>query len=324
MKKILLSLLSIGAVAGVAVLATGAFFSDTETSTGNLLQAGAIDLLVDNSCYYNGDACTEVFRGDNPPVSLGSYWGGVVEEGNQCSCTWESTNLSEEHLFFDLVDIKPGDWEEDTISLTVKSNEAWLCADVHLTSDDDVDCTEPESETGLADPECSLPTPAPGAGELADRVNFLWWADDGDNVLENCLDREGQPIPDCVPERTLPAGPLGALNVSQTANVVLADSGFNIWGLQGPIPQGGDTWYIGKGWCFGKLTETPVPQDGDGATGNNGPDSARGGGFSCDGSGEGNETQTDKLTADISFYAEQARNNETFLCSERARPPLPQ
>ena len=57
MKKILLSLLSIGAVSGVAVLATGAFFSDTEESVGNVLQAGSLDLKIDSEAHYAGLVC---------------------------------------------------------------------------------------------------------------------------------------------------------------------------------------------------------------------------------------------------------------------------
>lgn len=313
MKKIFLSLLSIGAVAGVAVLATGAFFSDTEESVGNTLVAGAIDLKVDNTCYYNGQACSQW-----PDHRF--YWGGQPDNPehpeqstNLCSCTWESKDLDEGDLFFELFDIKPGDWEEDTISLTVESNEAWLCADVQLTSDLDVDCTEPELES--TDSGCDPNGPHDG-GELADRVNFLWWADDGDNVLE-CVFENNVCNPHAAgSENTLPAGPLGVLGFGVPANVTLADSSFNIWsGLTSdPIPQGGDTWYIGKGWCFGTLIETPVPQDEFGATGTNGPDSQRGGGFSCNGSGEGNETQTDRLTANIAFRAVQARNNSPFSC----------
>ena len=47
MKKILLSLSVVAAVAVVVVGATTAFFSDTETSTGNTFTAGELDLLVD-------------------------------------------------------------------------------------------------------------------------------------------------------------------------------------------------------------------------------------------------------------------------------------
>jgi len=52
MKKVLLSLLTIAGVAVVTFGATQAFFSDTETSTGNILQAGALDLTIDSDCNY--------------------------------------------------------------------------------------------------------------------------------------------------------------------------------------------------------------------------------------------------------------------------------
>ncbi|HBB53974.1 TPA: hypothetical protein DCZ79_00530, partial [Candidatus Nomurabacteria bacterium] len=42
-KKIIVSLSVVAAVAAITVGATTAFFSDTETSTGNTFTAGAID-----------------------------------------------------------------------------------------------------------------------------------------------------------------------------------------------------------------------------------------------------------------------------------------
>src|SRR3989338_3085224 len=125
MKKILLSLGMIVFVGAVVIGATGAFFSDTETSTGNTFTAGAIDLGVDNHSYYNGVL--------NPET------------------TWRiDYDLSDEngHQFFNFEDLKPGDWGEDTISLHVKNNDAWLCADVTLTSDNDNGLTEPEGDDG--------------------------------------------------------------------------------------------------------------------------------------------------------------------------------
>lgn len=47
MKKIILSLFTILAVGVVAIGATQALFSDTETSTGNTFTAGSLDLTVD-------------------------------------------------------------------------------------------------------------------------------------------------------------------------------------------------------------------------------------------------------------------------------------
>ncbi len=48
MKKILLSLVLIGGVVASGVMATRAYFSDTETSAGNTISAGTIDISVDN------------------------------------------------------------------------------------------------------------------------------------------------------------------------------------------------------------------------------------------------------------------------------------
>ncbi|OGZ98476.1 MAG: hypothetical protein A3C07_02600 [Candidatus Sungbacteria bacterium RIFCSPHIGHO2_02_FULL_47_11] len=286
MKKIILSLSVLAAVAAVAVGATTAFFSDTETSTGNTFTAGAIDLTVDNTSYFSNS-------------------GG--EDGIYNSATsWLLKDLDSEDLFFNFSDLKPGDWGEDTISLHVDNNDSWLCADVTLDSDDDVTSTEPELEGGDEDVNDD-PT-----GELANRVRFIWWADDGDNVLETC-DFDNAPV-NCADESTLNGGPLGALGVGNTAKVTLADSGNSIW-EGGPVP-GESTRYIGKAWCFGDINEDPVDQDGVGftqAVGGNGPDE-RGAGFSCDGSDEDNSTQTDSMTATISFRAEQSRNNPGFTC----------
>lgn len=59
LKKILLSLLGIAVIATVVTIgATGAFFSDTETSEGNVFTAGSIDLKVDHTKQtYNGVDC---------------------------------------------------------------------------------------------------------------------------------------------------------------------------------------------------------------------------------------------------------------------------
>jgi predicted ribosomally synthesized peptide with SipW-like signal peptide len=57
MPRILLSLaIVIAAIGAIYTGSTGAFFSDTETSSGNVFTAGAIDLKIDNESYYNGIA----------------------------------------------------------------------------------------------------------------------------------------------------------------------------------------------------------------------------------------------------------------------------
>ena len=58
MKKILLSLAIIVAVAGAVAGGTIAFYNDTETSNGNIFVAGSIDLKVDHTkASYNGEEC---------------------------------------------------------------------------------------------------------------------------------------------------------------------------------------------------------------------------------------------------------------------------
>ena len=84
-KKILISLCVIGAVAAIAIGGTIAYFSDTETSTGNTFTAGSIDLTVDSKCTYNGVAST------------------------QCG-TWTLKDLElTANKFWSFTDVKPGD-----------------------------------------------------------------------------------------------------------------------------------------------------------------------------------------------------------------------
>src|SRR3990167_539174 len=286
MKKILLSVtMLLFACGALALGSTGAFFSDTELSIGNTFSAGAIDLKIDNTSYYNGVATS--------------------------TTSWTLADLTIEK-FFNFFDLKPGDYGEDTISLHVDTNDAYLCANITLTSNDDNTCNEPE----LGD-EPSCTAPGVGQGELAQNVNFMWWADDGDNVLETG-------------EEVISTGPIGALTLNTPYPITLADSDQNIWtGIGGPVAAL-DTKYIGKAWCFGSIGQTPVTQDGSGnlmtPAGNNNGNGISGepedGGYSCNGSALNNDTQTDSLTADVSFSAVQSRNNSSFQCDEPEQPPV--
>jgi len=273
MKKALMSLLSIGVIAVVAVFATQAFFNDTETSKGNVLQAGAIDLVIDNHSYID-------------------QGGGLKENPGT---TWRAGNLTNE-LFFNFSDLKPGDLGEDTISLHVDDNPAWLCADIALTLDDDMTCTEPE----LADdPTCANPDTL-FDGDLAHALNFIFWKDDGDNVLEV---NEVQNI--------LTQGP--ASGVLNGAHWALFDSSTG-----GKPTDPAEVYWIGKAWCFGALSTSPVAQDGQAGQPGNGPD-VRGAGVSCNGSLVNNAAQTDKLMGDVIFRAVQARHNDPFYCDGRVQ-----
>lgn len=285
--RLLLPIASIVFAAVLVIGATVAFFSDNETSQNNTLQAGAIDLKIDNTSYYNGVL--------NPDTS------------------WTLDDLTDQ-LFFDFNDVKPGDIGEDTISLHAQ-NDCWICAEIKLTANDDNDCTEPELAL-LNDPTCANPGPGVFDGELAQNINFVFWADDGDNVLE-------------VGEEIIDSGT--AQDVLNNNFITLADKNTNnLGGIDGqPMPGGfgpdGDDpgtepdpliSYVGKAWCFGTLAQTPQPQNDTNSPTING-------GVTCDGTSLNNATQTDKILADIKFTAIQARNNPNFVCPTSSPTPTP-
>ena len=278
MKRILTSLFLIGAMVTIGWAATTAFFSDEETSTGNTFVAGDIDLKIDNTSYA---------LDYNIPL-YPSPTGALVASQNT---SWDLRDLTIEK-FFDFVDLKPGDYGEDTISIHVGSNDAWVCAAAQITNDSDQTCTEPEGDD---DPSCVDPD---GNGELDDSLNFAFWVDDGDNVFE-------------VGESVFLEGPLSGIDTQ--GQITLADSASSILGDATPIP-GDTTFYIGKIWCFGDLTANQLPDREDPSPELNNPIN-RGTGWTCDGTFINNAAQTDKVVGDLEFYAEQARNNDQFLCS---------
>ncbi len=304
MNRILLSLGVIAFVGAAAAGATGAFFNDTETSTGNTFAAGDIDLQIDSVAHYNGMVCTlvgntyhwipesdvtldqnmqpvadvdmneqtewDVFNTANPTQ--------YPEAGTACQGTWPVGNLDENTLgmdeFFNFSDIKPGDNGENTVSVHVGSNDAWMCVSIANIADADNTCTEPEdSEVGEL---CTVSVPENTVnGELDSNLNFFAWRDDGDNVFESGEVALGGPV---------------AANTLLAQSWALAESGDT------PIP-GDSTQYIGLAWCAGTMS----------VVGNT---------ISCNGSGMSNLAQTDSWGADLTFYVEQSRNNPNFLCNQ--------
>jgi predicted ribosomally synthesized peptide with SipW-like signal peptide len=249
MKKILLSVAVIAIVAIGAIGATRAFFSDTETSTGNTFTAGAIDLKIDSEQHYNNAICVdgkwELFG--NEEATNPQY--PVI--GSDCGGTWgqdgDGVDITSEK-FFAFNDIKPGDEGENTVSIHVSNNDAYVCVAVTNLASADNDQTEPESEVDDDSDE----------GELDEEMIWKIWRDDGDNIWQST-------------EEVLAYG-------APTAGVLaLYDS--NSTSL-----TAGETAYLGVSW------ELPWSS--------------------------GNETQTDSLTGDISFYTVQSRNNDGFKCSD--------
>jgi predicted ribosomally synthesized peptide with SipW-like signal peptide len=293
-RKILLSLGMIVFVAALSWGATGAFFSDSESSTGNTFTAGAIDLTVDSQQHYNKMVCTEV--DDNiflwqPEANFVPGPNHYPAPGMPCDGTWDMTNLGPTHKFFNFGDVKPGDEGENTISLHIDSNPAWACADVSLTKNDDVSTVDPETDAGdVAEDVNNM-----FDGELAQNLWFVAWPDvattsggvAGDNIWQ------GQAL------EPLYFAPGPAFNVlGGTTTLALADSTT----LNGPLP-GGATTYVGLAWCAGTMT----------VVGNN---------LVCNGATMGNVAQTDSMVGNITLRVEQHRNNPNFMCRPQETQPL--
>ncbi|MFC1750801.1 hypothetical protein ACFL2V_18575 [Pseudomonadota bacterium] len=291
MKRILLSLMTLGTVGAVAFAATGAFFSDTETSTDNRFVAGDIDLKIDNESYAIDY---------NIPDYQGEPIGALVASMNT---SWALIDLTVEK-FFDFIDLKPGDYGEDTISIHVGSNDAWVCAAAQITEDADNSITEPEDEMFGTNTDGDDGTID---GDLDSEIQIAFWVDDGDNVLEDCAD----PFTGCVDETQSIFLSGTVASMGQEGQITLADSDGSILPDDGAIP-GDSEFYIAKAWCFGNLTEAALLQDGVGDS----RTPLEGAGIDCDGSGATNLAQTDSVVGDLEFYAIQARNNDEFSCSD--------
>jgi predicted ribosomally synthesized peptide with SipW-like signal peptide len=280
LKKILLSVLVVGAVGGTALAATNAFFSDTETSTGNTFTAGNLDLKIDSQATYNDQTATY---------------------GN-----WELKDLASTDLFFNLPDVKPGDSGEDTISLHLNNNDSWACADVTLTSDADVSCTTPEIKD---EPGCS--TSDQFTGEMAKNLTFAWWPDlNCDNKMDvgNEFDWKfflsGKSLLDQLTWSDSPNNKILHLTIADsTMNFFMGGPGHTT----GPLLASTPKYCIGTAWCAGPMSFESNPTGG--------PYS-----IVCDGKLMNNETQSDQLTADLKFSATQHRNNLDFKCSDTYRP----
>lgn len=231
-KRIAVPLATLVFAGAVVAGATGAFFSDTEVSTGNTFTAGAIDLKVDSKQHYNGHVCipnTGTQTPDAPPYVWGPGGNSYPVTGTACGGTWGQTAGLDivNEKFFNFGDIKPGDEGENTISLHVVNNDAWLCAAVSDLASDDNSQTEPETIA-------PLDTDDMASGELDDQMVWKIWRDDGDNIQEVGEDA----VDSTVDETTMISG-------NPTNGILpLHDSTTG-----GPIP-GGSTRYLGVSWTL--------------------------------------------------------------------------
>ncbi len=247
MKTIVTSLGMIVFVAAIVAGGTGAFFSDTETSSANVFTAGAIDLTVDSQQHYNNAVCVPNTETTDPT----DYWwqlNGDISPNNPqypvigsvCDGTWEATNLGVQK-FWNFADVKPGDNGENTVSIHIDSNPAWLRLVVKDVVDLDNSCTEPEQGTNAE--ACTTLVPegtTPGAGELRENLLFSVFTDANCN---NIQDQDDVTI--------ITAGPI--------------DLAGETWTMPQPLP-GDTTTCFGVVWSLPSSVGNDVQTDSTGAT----------------------------------------------------------
>jgi len=144
LKKMILSGGMLVFAAAVVVGGTGAFFSDTETSTGNVFTAGSVDITIDNLVHdYYSDG--EQNPGPKPI-------------------------FTREGISFTLDDLKPLDYGDVEYTLGNDTNDAIVCVMVEETGNAENGRIDPEREAG--DTTGSLTNTDAGLGELQDFMSF--------------------------------------------------------------------------------------------------------------------------------------------------------
>jgi predicted ribosomally synthesized peptide with SipW-like signal peptide len=208
--------------------------------------------------------------------------------GQSCDGTWELTDLIPgTHKFFNFSDIKPGDEGEDTVSLHVYNNDAWGRMVIGGILDEENLCNEPERDL---DPGCV----DNGQGELRENLNFTVWLDEGatpgfqgkTDAGEGDNKKQESEITLVTPGEIASNGETH--NIWQGLAAAYASHGCTVtngntnYGLCHGLAQDGRmvqsaTYFFGIGW------DLPLAV--------------------------GNEVQTDKFTADMTFEVVQHRNN---------------
>lgn len=314
------------AVAGAAAISgTVAYFTDTETSKGNLFTAGTLDLKVDNTCHYNGMICT---LGTAAPATWQLEPGVTIADpnliGQPCECTWLTKSLTANDVFFNFGDVKPGDVGEDTVSLHVDTNPSWVCMNVNNVSDADNGCdSSPEfaAETtayGAGNETCL--TPGPNQGELQNYLLFTIWRDNGAGAeaCNNILDG-GHCIPLSLPGDGDDVKECAAITNQSACNSFTDDEFDNTectWTSNGgeQVLAQDVKWVPGQDNVFAIADSTnggtPFP---------GGTDSCIGISWRVPGSA-GNIIQSDSVQADVNFTATQSRSNPNFVCAPSTAP----
>jgi predicted ribosomally synthesized peptide with SipW-like signal peptide len=213
-RKVLAGLGTIGIASAGAGLGTTAFFSDEESLDASL-EAGKIDLKLDYRATYvpwdretafdnvgvmdGSDGMTYVLsqvpdlrtEDTDVPVDEGT-WGTTVVEDYGCDDDTSALVDGDAGVMFNLVDVKPKDEGEFTVSMHICDNRAYLWAKADKTDDSDNGVVEPEASANDAfDPEAEEQSDGVEGGELDDYMYVRVFFDENcDNVYEEGVEQE--------------------------------------------------------------------------------------------------------------------------------------
>jgi predicted ribosomally synthesized peptide with SipW-like signal peptide len=328
-RRLLSGIGAVGIASAGAGLGTSAYFSDREAFDTNLLVAGELDLKVDWQETYTGpdgfvyvDAFPDNFVNDPANPDQYVYENGYPKQGAdgiqdpiatreelaarpgypedptdptvEAAFRDQFANVPDyldqrERPLIDIEDVKPGDSGEVTFSLHMFDNPGYIWLNGRLLANEENSVPEPERK----DPDENDDAPVPDdelddRGELADEIRVtLWYDEDGDNELDDG-------------ERVVLGG-----NEDPTANPTLAEA-LAILSQGLGVPLDGD-----RTTDFAEIDEG-APAAGDDPGRECYPNSTtQYVGFAWElPVDHANEIQTDSVTFDLGFYAEQCRHND--------------
>ncbi|GAB7092978.1 hypothetical protein JCM30237_01300 [Halolamina litorea] len=163
-RNVLIGLGSIGIASAGAGLGTTAYFSDTESFSGNVLEAGQFDLRVRYVGQYN--------EFGEPMFGQAS---GIIDGVNS---TVGGTTVGEADFGFTVDDLKPGDTGVGEFCFQIIDNPGYVWMSGEVTQNDENGYTEPEPTTA-AGGDINTPGDADGEGELLDALQVYVSYSDG-------------------------------------------------------------------------------------------------------------------------------------------------
>jgi len=175
-RQVLAGMGAVGLASAGAGLGTTAYFSDTESFSGNTLEAGTLDLKLDYKASYDGPNGTELIGQAPSEQQLIDQYGEAMdgpltwEERADLgfACDTEGLIDGEAMPVFDLDDVKPGDYGEVTMSFHICDNPAHVFFRGNVGAD---------AENGLTEPEAEVDSTL-DAGELSELIDVRMWYDE--------------------------------------------------------------------------------------------------------------------------------------------------